>query len=179
MKEITETEEIKMEKNEVEMMNEELKIRFKSIKSVYLIFFTEPFILFAIMIVVRYFFGIGIDEYLLRKNITGEFFKSLSLVFIILSAIEYYSIVVAVKKTDKIIGKIRDIKHFVLRYRRLFFLLLLIAGFPSVCGFVYYLLSSDIIFSSLFYLISLVSIARVYPRFEDFRSRYIDLREDI
>ncbi|MCD6246526.1 hypothetical protein J7J58_06475, partial [candidate division WOR-3 bacterium] len=79
---------------------------------------------------------------------------------------------------NTIIGAVKGLVHYSSRYLNAMILLLSIAVIPSILGFVYYLISLDIILSSLFYLVGLVSIVRVLPRFNDFRNRYIDLSEE-
>ena len=167
-----------METKRIEVVNEQLSEEFRKIKLIYIVFLIEPFILFGIMLVFCYFMGGKIEDLLAAATLSRTLPRTISLIFIILSVIEYYSIVVLIRRLNRIIGKVKDAIHYSSRYLNIFILLLSIATIPSIFGFVYYLISFDIILSSLFYLISIVSILRVFPRFSDFRNRYIDLSEE-
>ncbi|NIA23574.1 MAG: hypothetical protein GWP03_05400 [Proteobacteria bacterium] len=162
----------------IEVVNDKLREEFRKIKLIYIVFLIEPFVLFGVMLVFCYFMRGKIEDFLAAATLSRTLPRTVSLVFIILSVIEYYSIVILIRRLNTIIGTVKDTMHYSSRYLNVFILLLSIAAIPSIFGFVYYLISFDIIFSSLFYLISLVSILRVLPRFNDFRDRYIDLSEE-
>jgi len=174
------TERKIMETGKVESINKELKKEFHKVKITYFVFLIEPFILFGIMLIFSHFMGGKIETILETSKLSKTFFRTISLVFIILSVIEYYTVAILMRKLNTIIGAVKGLVHYSSRYLNAMILLLSIAVIPSILGFVYYLISLDIILSSLFYLVGLVSIVRVLPRFNDFRNRYIDLsKEDI
>ncbi len=167
-----------METDKITELNEKLERQFGKLKLIYIIFLMEPFLLFGIVTAAIYLFGQNLSVIAGIGAISRSFVRTISFIFIILSVVEYYSIVILIKKRNSIIGRVGNIEEFYGRYTGNFLLLLSVASTPSLFGAVYLLLSKDMVMTVLFFLISLISILRVLPRYKAYRDLYIDLSEE-
>ncbi|RKX72677.1 hypothetical protein DRP43_00070 [candidate division TA06 bacterium] len=163
-----------------EELNDVLTKHFQRIKVIFTGFFMEPFILYFVMLLIAYSNSGGINDFNGIIYLESTVVRYVSLGFIVFSVIEYYTIVVIMKKFSTMFGAFANVEEYISIYCRKIILLTSLSVTPSILGFIFYISTGDIIVSTLFYLVALVSLFRVYPRYNIFRDLYIDLtKEDI
>ncbi len=165
-------------KTTAEELNSVLTKHFQKIKIIFNGFFIEPFILYSVMLLIAYFNSGGINDFQGIIYLESTVARYISLGFIIFSVIEYYTIVFIMKKFSSMIGTFSDIEEYTSIYLRKILLLSSLSTTPSILGCIFYIVTGNLIISTLFYLVSLVSLFRVYPRYNVFRDLYIDLSEE-
>jgi hypothetical protein len=161
-----------------EELNNVLTKHFQRIKVIFTGFFMEPFILYFVMLLIAYSNSGGINDFHGIIYLESTVVRYASLGFIVFSVIEYYTIVLIMKKFSTMFGTFANAEEYTSIYFRKIILLGALSVTPSILGFIFYISTGDIIVSTLFYLVSLVSLFRVYPRYNVFRNLYIDLIEE-